>query len=86
MWYYFGMVGSFLFIIIQLILLVDFAHSWNLSWLEKAEEGNRKCWFGGQHAFIPLNLKCKIWDLSSGLLKRNKCDNAICSILAASHV
>nr|XP_046274056.1 serine incorporator 2 [Scatophagus argus] len=44
-WYYFGVVGSFIFIIIQLILLVDFAHSWNQSWLEKAEEGNRKCWF-----------------------------------------
>lgn len=44
-WYYFGMVGSFIFIIIQLILLIDFAHSWNQSWLEKAEEGNTKCWF-----------------------------------------
>lgn len=45
-WYYFGVVGSFIFIIIQLILLVDFAHSWNQSWLERAEEGNSKCWFG----------------------------------------
>lgn len=47
MWYYFGVVGSFIFIIIQLILLVDFAHSWNQSWLEKAEEGNAKCWYAG---------------------------------------
>lgn len=45
-WYYFGVVGSFIFIIIQLILLVDFAHSWNQSWLERAEEGNSKCWYG----------------------------------------
>ncbi|XP_034016825.1 serine incorporator 2 isoform X2 [Thalassophryne amazonica] len=44
-WYYFGMVGSFIFIVIQLILLVDFAHSWNQSWLEKAEDGNPKCWY-----------------------------------------
>lgn len=44
-WYYFGVVGSFIFIIIQLILLVDFAHSWNQSWLERAEEGNTKCWY-----------------------------------------
>ncbi|XP_069567628.1 serine incorporator 1-like [Brachyistius frenatus] len=44
-WYYFGVVGSFIFIIIQLILLVDFTHSWNQSWLEKAENGNSKCWF-----------------------------------------
>lgn len=49
-WYYFGVVGSFIFIIIQLILLVDFAHSWNLAWLQNAEDGNRKCWFGGEGA------------------------------------
>ncbi|XP_029022414.1 serine incorporator 2 [Betta splendens] len=50
-WYYFGMVGSFIFIIMQLILLVDFAHSWNLSWLEKAENGNSKCWFAALLSF-----------------------------------
>ncbi|KAM6903702.1 serine incorporator 2 [Lycodopsis pacificus] len=50
-WYYFGMVGSFFFIIIQLLLLVDFAHSWNQSWLEKAENGNSKFWFGALLTF-----------------------------------
>ncbi|XP_054911926.1 serine incorporator 1-like [Poeciliopsis prolifica] len=50
-WYYFGVVGSFVFIIIQLILLVDFAHSWNQSWLEKAENGNTKCWFAALLSF-----------------------------------
>lgn len=47
-WYYFGMVGSFFFITIQLILLVDFAHSWNQSWVDKAENGNSKFWLGGK--------------------------------------
>ncbi|KAF0047546.1 hypothetical protein F2P81_001179 [Scophthalmus maximus] len=50
-WYYFGMVGSFIFIIIQLILLVDFAHSWNQSWLERAENGNSKCWYAALLSF-----------------------------------
>uniref|UniRef100_A0A8C7ZE14 Serine incorporator 2 n=1 Tax=Oryzias sinensis TaxID=183150 RepID=A0A8C7ZE14_9TELE len=50
-WYYFGVVGSFVFIIIQLILLIDFAHSWNQSWLERAENGNRKCWFAALLSF-----------------------------------
>lgn len=50
-WYYFGVVGSFIFIIIQLILLVDFAHSWNQTWLEKAENGNSRCWYAGLLSF-----------------------------------
>ncbi|GAA6099238.1 serine incorporator 2 [Tachysurus ichikawai] len=44
-WFYFGIVGSFMFILIQLILLIDFAHSWNEVWVRNAEEGNGKCWY-----------------------------------------
>ncbi|XP_068513973.1 serine incorporator 2 isoform X2 [Anas acuta] len=44
-WFYFGVVGSFLFILIQLILLIDFAHSWSQLWLRNAGEGNAKGWY-----------------------------------------
>ncbi|KAM8767361.1 serine incorporator 2 [Acanthopagrus schlegelii] len=54
-WYYFGVVGSFIFILIQLILLVDFAHSWNQSWLERAEEGNQKCWYAALLSVTVIN-------------------------------
>ncbi|KAJ4928081.1 hypothetical protein JOQ06_015880 [Pogonophryne albipinna] len=53
-WYYFGMVGSFFFIVVQLILLVDFAHSWNQSWLQKAEEGNSKFWYAALLTFTAI--------------------------------
>ncbi|NXC40722.1 SERC2 protein, partial [Penelope pileata] len=44
-WFYFGVVGSFLFILIQLILLIDFAHSWSQLWLRNANESNAKGWY-----------------------------------------
>lgn len=46
-WFYFGVTGSFIFILIQLILLIDFAHSWNKVWVENAENSDNKCWFAG---------------------------------------
>lgn len=46
-WMYIGMIGGFLFILIQLVMLVDFAYSWSESWLEKYEEGGHKGWLAG---------------------------------------
>ncbi|XP_066527169.1 serine incorporator 3 isoform X2 [Hoplias malabaricus] len=43
-WFVVGTGGAFFFILIQLVLLVDFAHSWNESWVEKMENGNSKAW------------------------------------------
>uniref|UniRef100_H0V3C6 Serine incorporator 2 n=1 Tax=Cavia porcellus TaxID=10141 RepID=H0V3C6_CAVPO len=53
-WFYFGVVGSFLFILIQLLLLIDFAHSWNQLWLGKAEECDSRAWYGGLFFFTLL--------------------------------
>ncbi|KAM4871660.1 serine incorporator 2 isoform 2-T2 [Thomomys bottae] len=53
-WFYFGVVGSFLFILIQLILLIDFAHSWNQRWLGKAEECDSRAWYAGLFFFTFL--------------------------------
>uniref|UniRef100_A0A8P4GQ69 Serine incorporator 2, like n=1 Tax=Dicentrarchus labrax TaxID=13489 RepID=A0A8P4GQ69_DICLA len=54
-WFYFGVVGSFIFILIQLILLIDFAHSWNKVWVENAENSDNKCWFAGLLSFTFLH-------------------------------
>ena len=43
-WMYCGMLGGFLFIIIQLILIVDFAHTWADAWVGTYEETESKTW------------------------------------------
>lgn len=44
-WMYFGMIGGFCFILIQLILIVDFAHSWAEAWVGNYEETESKGWY-----------------------------------------
>ncbi|XP_008547378.1 probable serine incorporator isoform X2 [Microplitis demolitor] len=44
-WMYFGMIGGFFFILIQLILIIDFAHSWAEAWVGNYEESESKCWY-----------------------------------------
>ena len=54
-WSYFGMIGAFLFILIQLILIIDFAHSWAESWVERFEETGSKAYYFGLLFFTLLN-------------------------------
>ncbi|XP_057412269.1 serine incorporator 2 isoform X2 [Balaenoptera acutorostrata] len=46
-WFYFGVAGSFVFLLVQLLLLIDFAHSWNQRWLNKAEKSDSRAWYAG---------------------------------------
>lgn len=43
---YIGLVGGFSFILVQLILIIDFVHAWNESWVEKFEEDKREYYYG----------------------------------------
>ncbi|KAH9373758.1 hypothetical protein HPB48_018615 [Haemaphysalis longicornis] len=54
-WMYFGMIGGFLFIVIQLILIIDFAHSWANNWVEKYEESQSKGWYCALLSFTLLH-------------------------------
>jgi len=46
-WMYIGMIGGFLFILIQLVLLIDFAYNWSQKWIGNYEETGNKIWFIG---------------------------------------
>ena len=54
-WMWFGMIGGFLFIIIQVILIINFAHSWAESWLGKYEETESKVWMA---ALLTVTFTC----------------------------
>jgi len=45
-WMWFGLVGGFLFILIQLVLIIDFAHSWAEAWYANYQETDSKGWLG----------------------------------------
>ncbi|XP_026323768.1 probable serine incorporator isoform X2 [Hyposmocoma kahamanoa] len=44
-WMVFGMIGGFCFIVIQLILIIDFAHSWAEKWVSNYEESQSRGWY-----------------------------------------
>ncbi|XP_063833702.1 serine incorporator 1 isoform X2 [Ostrinia nubilalis] len=44
-WMVFGMIGGFCYIIIQLILIVDFAHTWAEKWVSNYEESQSRGWY-----------------------------------------
>ena len=44
-WMYIGLTGGFMFILIQIILVIDFGHSWSVSWAEKMDTLDTKCWY-----------------------------------------
>lgn len=54
-WMVFGMMGGFLFVIIQLILIVDFAHSWAEHWVDRLEETESRWYYCGLIFFTLLN-------------------------------
>lgn len=46
-WMVFGIIGGCMYILVQLILLVDFAHSWNDWWISKYEEDDSRVYACG---------------------------------------
>ena len=47
-WMIIGLIGSFLFILVQLILIIDFSHAWNGAWLDRHDDSQNKCWLVGK--------------------------------------
>jgi len=53
-WMYFGMIGGMLFIIIQLVLIIDFAHSWAESWQSEYRNSQDERWWYALLTFTGL--------------------------------
>jgi len=53
-WMYVGLVGGMLFIIIQLVLIIDFAHNWAESWQAQYESSQDQRWFYALLSFTGL--------------------------------
>lgn len=51
-WMIIGLIGSFLFVIVQLILIIDFSHAWNGAWLDGYDDSHNKCWLVGKQALV----------------------------------
>ncbi|VEL43728.1 unnamed protein product, partial [Protopolystoma xenopodis] len=43
-WMIIGTIGGAIYIVVQLILLTDFVHSWNSNWVDKYEETEKKAY------------------------------------------
>lgn len=54
-WMWFGIIGGFFFILIQLVLIVDFAHTWAENWMGQYEETENKTYFAGLIGFTIIN-------------------------------
>lgn len=54
-WMIFGMIGGFCFIVIQLILIIDFAHAWAEKWVSNYEESQSRGWYS---ALLLAMLSC----------------------------
>jgi len=59
-WMYFGMIGGFIFILIQLILIIDFAHGWAENWVQKYEESESKAWYAALLGVTAMNYALSI--------------------------
>ncbi|XP_031637312.1 probable serine incorporator isoform X2 [Contarinia nasturtii] len=44
-WMWVGLIGGVIFILVQLVLLVDFAHSWAETWVANYEENESRGWY-----------------------------------------
>jgi hypothetical protein len=65
-WMYFGLIGGLLFILVQLVLIIDFAHSWAEAWQANYHSTSNKNWF-----YALLSCTCLFLLLALGLVAFN---------------
>ena len=44
-WMYACLIGGFVFMLYQIVIVIDFGHSWSVSWAERLDTNNSKLWY-----------------------------------------
>lgn len=44
-WMWIGLIGGMTFILVQLVYVIDFAHTWSETWVQNHEESDGRGWF-----------------------------------------
>jgi hypothetical protein len=55
-----GLLGGFMFILVQLVLIVDFAHSWAENWVGKYEDTEARAWYCALLSFTGIHYALSI--------------------------
>lgn len=64
-WMYIGMIGGFMFIVVQLVLIIDFAHSWAENWIGKYEDTDNRGYYVG---VVGVTILCYCLSLTAVVL------------------
>lgn len=80
-WMWIGLIGGIVFILVQLVLLVDFAHSWAETWV--GEYINKK----RENSYYPqLNKNIDKFFLHTGNYEENESRGWYCALLSATFI
>ncbi|XP_055376848.1 probable serine incorporator isoform X2 [Condylostylus longicornis] len=75
-----GLIGGFAFIIVQLVLIIDFAHTWAETWVEYYEEEDSRAWYCALFSVTFVQYAFSIAGISLLFVYFTQSDESNCSL------